>query len=167
MHTCCWSPHLFTAAFFTAHASPSSQLLEDPDAEPAKPLKLVPLKRYAAALAAAKRAKEAAAAREALVARLRAGVQATALSALYRQAIGLAPVAAQAQAAAEPEDKPAAGAGLPGSLPTVATLTLQGPIYLGPGPATPFNPLTARNPQQVDRAGMCSSGTAGWGCLPC
>lgn len=137
---------------------PAPQLLEDPDAEPARPLKLVPLKRYAAALAADKRAKEAAAAREALVVRLRAAVQGTALSALYRQAIGLAPVAAGAQAgaqaAAQPEEKPtAAAAGLPGSLPTVATLTLQGPIYLGPGPATPFNPLVARNPQQVGGGG--------------
>lgn len=126
------------------------QLLADPDAEPSKPVKLVPVQRYLAALKEAKRAKEAAAARQALLARLQAAVQGTSLNSAYRQAIGLPALAAEGL---EEEEKEEAQEEVSASLPTVATLTLQGPIYLGTGPSTPFNPLAARDPQQVQWAG--------------
>lgn len=121
-----------------------AQLLADPDAEPSEPVKLVPVQRYLAALKEAKRAKEAAAARQALLARLQAAVQGTSLNSAYRQAIGLPALAAEGLQ----EEKEEAQEEVSASLPTVATLTLQGPIYLGTGPATPFNPLAARDPQQ-------------------
>lgn len=127
----------------------ASQLLADPDAEPSEPVKLVPVQRYLAALKEAKRAKEAAAARQALLARLQAAVQGTSLNSAYRQAIGLPALAAEGLQ----EEKEEAQEEVSASLPTVATLTLQGPIYLGTGPATPFNPLAARDPQQVWWAG--------------
>ena len=107
------------------------------------------MQRYLAALKEAKRAKEAAAARQALLARLQAAVQGTSLNSAYRQAIGLPALAAEGLE----EEKEEAQEEVSASLPTVATLTLQGPIYLGTGPSTPFNPLAARDPQQVQWAG--------------
>ncbi len=116
-------------------------------------MKLVPVQRYLAALQADKRAKESAAARQALLARLQAAVQSTSLNLAYRQAIGLPALAAEApQQAQQKEKQQQEGAGeLSASLPTVGVLTLQGPIYLGTCPSTPFNPLAARDPQQVGR----------------
>lgn len=130
--------------------TPLLQLLADPDAEPAQPVKVVPVQRYLAALKEDKRAKESAAARQALLARLQAAVQGTALSSAYRQATGL-PTLAEGEMQPQMVEAGAkeVAAELSAGLPTVATLTLQGPIYLGTGPSTPFNPLAAGDPQQV------------------
>lgn len=141
---------------------PRAQLLREalgePDAEPqgaAKP-EVVPLKRYVAALAEAKKDQEAAARRAALLAGLRSWVAASAAGAAYRQLVGRAGGEGgkgDEEQAGEPAAPAAAAAGAdkPGQLPTVALLTLQGPIHLGaeqPAPPLPA-PGADRPPSSV------------------
>lgn len=141
-----------------AHAALLKEALADPDAEPAEKLKVVPVKRYAAAMEAAKQQQETAAKREAFLEGVRKAVQSSVqavqssqLNAAYRELLGLAPLeASEPQAAPAPDAKAECdqGEALPaGSLPTVACLTLQGPIYLGAAPASPL-PGPGRNPSE-------------------
>lgn len=137
-----------------------AKLLEQPDAVPAKPLKVVPLRRYAAALEVAKREQEAAVRRAALLAKLQGAVQGSGLGGAYRQLTG-APGdnkpqqeegQQQQQAAGEEGESgaaAAAAASASGQPPTVATLVLQGPILLGPRPAGPINPFSPGDQHKV------------------
>lgn len=108
---------------------PRAQLLREAlaalDAEPqgGPKLELVPLRRYVVALAEAKRVQEAAARRAALLAGLRQWV--AGLLGHEERKEG------SAEQAGQDGGEPTVSAPAPGQLPTVALLTLQGPIFLG------------------------------------
>jgi hypothetical protein len=121
------------------------RLLREPDAAPSKPLRHVSVARYAAALEQQRKEREAEQRREHGLARLLQllGMPAVLLGQLRAQ-LGLEEGGdAEPAAAAQEQGQGQQGAA---AQPTIALLTLTGPIYLGNGPSAGLGPAAARQP---------------------
>ncbi|KAL4457967.1 hypothetical protein ABPG75_012832 [Micractinium tetrahymenae] len=132
------------------------RLLAEPDAEPARPLKHVSLRRYTTALAEQRRRAEAAERGEKLRARVRqladSALEATGWAEMLERLGGREPRPKERAGSADGSsgsgggileggkqgDGSAAAAAEPGRRPRVALLTLSGPFVLGPGSSNPM-----------------------------
>lgn len=122
------------------------RLLREPDAAPSKTLKHVSVARYAAALEQQRKEREAEQRREHGLARLHQllGMPAALVGQLRAQ-LGLEEGGGAEPAAAVQQGQEHGQQGA-AAQPTIALLTLTGPIYLGNGPSAGLGPAAARQP---------------------